>query len=42
MTEELRFCYPPASLEPHLEDESADLSNAENQMKSGVGSQPET
>lgn len=41
-TEELRFCYPPASLELHLEDESGKLSNTENQMKSGVGSQPES
>ena len=42
MTEELRFCCTPASLEPHLEDESAKMSNAENQMKAGVGSQPQT
>lgn len=42
MTEELRFCYTPASLELCLEDESAELSNVENQMKSGVGSQPQT
>lgn len=41
-TEKLRFCYTPASLELHLEDESAKLSNTENQMKSGVGSQPES
>lgn len=40
-TEELRFCCTPASLELHLEDESVKLSNMENQMKSGVGSQPE-
>lgn len=42
MTEELRFCYTPASLELHLEHESGELSNTGKQMKSGVGSQPET
>lgn len=41
-TEELRFCCTAASLELHLEDESVKLSNMENQMKSGVGSQPKS
>lgn len=42
MTEDLRFCYIPASLELFLEVESAELPNMENQMKSGMSSQPQT